>query len=205
MIGAIMCGGLGSRMGEAEEKPMIALGGRRFVERVLAALKESGSFTRIVAAASPNAPKTREFLSTLDVEMMDTPGKGYPQDLSLLLSALAPERVIVVPADIPLLTAGVVRDMVAALSLHDEPAVSIVMDRSFVEGLGVRPSVVVGSQCHSGITLFDTGQICNSAVDERYVTMNRREIAVNVNTKREKELAELLVQDAQDLAHDKGL
>lgn len=205
MIAAIMCGGRGSRMGEGEEKPMMALGGRRFVERVLSAVRESGDFTRIVAAVSPNAPRTREFLSALDVEIMDTPGSGYHQDLSLLLSALAPERVLVLPADVPLLTASTVNELVAALSPHDAPAVSAVMDRDFVEGLGVVPSVVIGSRCHSGITLFDAGQVCNSAVDEYYVTMNRREIALNVNTKKEKELAELLVQNAQDLARDKGL
>jgi adenosylcobinamide-phosphate guanylyltransferase len=196
MIGAIMCGGLGSRMGTSEEKPMLTLGGRRFVERVLAALRESGSFARIVAAVSPNTPRTREFLSARGVKIMDTPGREYHQDLSLLLPALAPERVLVVPADIPLLTAGTVRDIVAALLPRDEPAVSIVMDGSFVEGLGVRPSVIVGGRCHSGITLFDAGRVRNGAVDEHYVTMNRREVALNVNTKKEKELAELLVQDA---------
>ena len=62
MIGAIMCGGLGTRMRRVE-KPMITAGDRRFVERVYAALEESKSFTRIVAAVSPNTPQTKEFLS----------------------------------------------------------------------------------------------------------------------------------------------
>lgn len=201
-----MCGGLGSRMGAGEEKPMAKLGGRHFVERVLAALKESGSFTRIAAAVSPATPRTKEFLRPLNVDVIDTPGDGYSSDLSFLLAALAPDKVLVVPADVPLLTAQLVRDMVSVLSTNNAPAASVVMDKAFVEDLGVTPSVVIGDMCHSGITLFDASRVSDKPVDERYVKMNRAEIAVNVNTKKEKELAELLlVQHAQDLARDEGL
>jgi hypothetical protein len=40
---------------------------------------------------------------------------------------------------------------------------------------------------------------------ERYVIMNRIEIALNVNTKEEKELVESLVKRANDLAGYPGL
>lgn len=212
MIGAIMCGGLGSRMGGVE-KPMMTIGGKRFVERVHEALAGSGSFSRIVAAVSPNTPKTREFLLRAGIEVIDTPGSGYPQDLSLLLSKLASEKVMVVPADLPLLNGKVVRKAVKKLLLLSPsspdapPAVSIAVDRSFAESLGMTPSVVIGDRkCHSGITLFFGAVQGDRPVEELYVTMNEREIAVNVNTKEEKELAELLlVQHAQDLARDEGL
>lgn len=218
-----MCGGLGTRMGGVE-KPMLTAGGKRFVERVHAALAGSGSFSRIVAAVSPNnTPQTRKFLlqAGVIVEVIDTPGSGYSQDLSLLLSKLAPEKVMVVPVDLPLLNAEIIRKAVnkllrSSLSHDDAPAVSIVVDKSFAESLGITPSVVVtGDKCHSGITLFDAGAAAvaavrgeggNKLIEERYVTMNEREIAMNVNTKEEKELAELLlVQHAQDLARDDGL
>ncbi|MEW5839404.1 MAG: NTP transferase domain-containing protein [Thermoproteota archaeon] len=211
----IMCGGRGSRMGKGEgriEKPMIEIAGRRFVERVYLALAKSGRFSRIAAAVSPNTPRTREFLlSTGRVEVIDTPGVGYPQDLSLVLSRLAPEKVLVVPADLPLLTPQAVEKAVDALEgdLERTPAASIVFEIEFAEKLGVKPSVTVdgGGYCHSGITLFDAGAVCNSAVDESYVAMNMVELAVNVNTKDEKEVARrlLLIQNAQDLARDEGL
>ncbi len=198
-----MCGGAGSRLGMGKEKPMLELAGRFYVKRVLDALVKSGRFERIVAAVSPRTPETREFLISRGAEIIDTHGAGYPQDLSFLLSKLAGEKVLVVPADVPLLTPAVVREMLDLLSKESAPAVSIVAEKSFVEKLGVTPSVLVGDLCHSGITLFDAGVA--GQIEERYVKMNRVEIAVNVNTKGEKELAELLVKRGDDLAKDLGL
>ena len=204
MIAAVMCGGAGSRLGSGEEKPMVKLGGKHYVERVLCALEKSGRFIRIVAAVSPNTPRTGEFLASSGIEVIDTPGAGYPQDLSSLLAKLAPQRVLVVPADIPLLTPAAVSEVTNLLMKERGPAISLVIEKSFVEKLGVTPSVLVaGDLCHSGITLFDAS--VSGQVEERYVTMNRAEIAVNVNTKREKELAELLVKRGDDFAKDIGL
>ena len=205
MIAAIMCGGRGSRMKTDEEKPLVKVADKSLIERVLAALKESGRFERIVAVTSPNAPRTREFLRSLKVKVVETQGGGYPHDLQVLLAAFAREKVLVVPADLPLLTAKIVTEVVDKL-LQPAPAVSIVLEKSFVEGRGIKPSVVVidSRYCHSGITLFSAG--VNGPVEEQYIVMNSTEIAVNVNTKEEKELAELLlVQDAQDLARNEGL
>lgn len=203
MIAAVMCGGKGTRMGGIE-KPMIELAGRRFVERVIAALKDSDKFERIVAVVSPNAPATKKFLVAAGVQTMETPGDGYASDLSLVLERLSPEKVLIVPADLPLLTAQAVRQVVEALAGIDAPAASIAIEKSFVEKLGVAPSVVIGDLCHSGITLFDSSR-AKGAMEERYVTMNKAELAVNVNTKKEKEIAESLVKRANDLAGYPGL
>ncbi len=200
MIAAVMCGGAGSRLGAGEEKPMIELAGKRYVARVLEALEKSGRFERIVAAVSPKTPKTRKFLASRGTEMIDTRGAGYPQDLSLLLAKLAHEKVLVVPADIPLLAPATMRDAIDLLANEPGPAVSLVAEKGFVERLGIVPSVLVGELCHLGITLFDAD--VEGPVNERYVVMNRAEVAVNVNTKGEKELAELLVKRGDNLANN---
>jgi adenosylcobinamide-phosphate guanylyltransferase len=191
-----MCGGKATRMQSGTEKPLLNVGNIPMVERVASALAGSRRFERIVAAVSPNAPKTREFLKSKGIEVIETAGEGYPQDLSRLLAKLKPEKVMVVPADVPLLDARAVADIVDAISNKQEPAVSVVLEKEFVENLGVKPSVVFGKYCHSGITVFDTARIAGETVQERYVVMNRKEIALNVNTKEEAELAELLVQRA---------
>lgn len=192
-----MCGGKASRMQAGAEKPLLKVGGVPMVECVVSALAGSNRFGRIVAAVSPNTPKTKEFLKSKGIEIIETAGEGYPQDLSRLLSRLKPERVMVVPADVPLLDAQAVRDIVDAAKSKQEPAVSIVLEKEFVENVGAKPSVVFGRYCHSGITVFDTARVAGETVQERYVVMNRKEIALNVNTKEELELAEkLLVQRA---------
>lgn len=191
-----MCGGRASRMQADIEKPMLKVGGVQMVERVASALTGSYRFERIVAAVSPNTPNTNEFLRAKRIEVIETAGEGYPQDLSRLLSRLRPERVMVVPADIPLLDVKVVNDIVDAAKSKQEPAVSIVLEKTFVEDIGIKPSVVFGRYCHSGITFFDTAKVEGETVQERYMVMNRKEIALNVNTKEELELAELLIQRA---------
>lgn len=191
-----MCGGRATRMQTDLEKPLLKVGGVAMAERVASALAGSRRFDRIVAVASPNAPKTREFIESRGIEVIETAGEGYPQDLSRLLYKLKPEKVMVTPADIPLLDAQAIGDIVDAVKGKQEPAVSIVLDKQFVEEMGAKPSVVFGKYCHSGITVFDTSRIAGETVQERYVVMNRKEIALNVNTKEELELAELLVQRA---------
>lgn len=197
-----MCGGKGTRMGRVE-KPMLELAGKRFVERVVSALQGSEKFERIVAVVSPNTPATKKFLVSAGIETIETPGKGYPHDLSIVLERLSPEKVLVVPADVPLLTAQVVSEIADALAGINAPAASIAVDKSFVEDLNITPSVVEGGLCHSGITLFDSGK--RGAMEERYVTINRIEIALNVNTEKERKLVESLVKRANDLAGYPGL
>jgi adenosylcobinamide-phosphate guanylyltransferase len=191
-----MCGGRASRMQAGAEKPLLKVDGVPMVERVASALAGSGRFGRIVAAVSANTPRTKELLKSKGIEIIETAGEGYPQDLSRLLSMLKPEKVMVVPADVPLLDAKAVGDIVDLARGRQEPAVSIVLEKGFVEGVGVKPSVVFDRYCHSGITIFDTARVAGETVQERYVVMNRKEIALNVNTKEELELAESLVQRA---------
>ena len=197
MIAVIMCGGKATRMQAGMEKPLLKVSNIPIIERVISALAGSRRFERVVAAVSPNAPKTREFLGSKEIEVITTDGEGYPQDLSRLLLGLKPEKVMVVPADIPLLDAQTVRGICDIAEGKQEPAVSIVLEKEFVENLGVKPSVVFGRYCHSGITVFDTSRVAGETVQERYVVMNRKEIALNVNTKEEWGLAEkLLIQRA---------
>lgn len=203
MIAAVMCGGKGTRMGGVE-KPMLELAGKRFVECVVSALQGSEKFERIVAVVSPNTPATKKFLVSAGIETIETPGKGYPHDLSIVLERLSPEKVLVVPADVPLLTAQIVSEITDALAGINVPAASIAVDKSFVEDLNITPSVVEGGLCHSGITLFDAAK-ARGAIEEHYVTMNRIEIALNVNTEKEKKVAESLVKRANDLAGYLGL
>ena len=93
-----------------------------------------------------------------------------------------------------------------ASSTQSKPILSVVVRKEFVESLGFAPSVslIVGGTecCHSGVGLFDTQrqEFGKDAVEE-YLFMERREVAVNVNTQKELQLAEnLLVQRAQDFS-----
>jgi adenosylcobinamide-phosphate guanylyltransferase len=197
-----MCGGRASRMQQQQggiEKPLIKVDGVAMVERVISALASSNRFDRIIAAVSPNTPKTNEFLKSKGIEIIETAGEGYSQDLSHLLSKLKPDKVVVVPSDIPLLNSQIVKEILNTIDDDDdrqeqEQAISIILEKGFVEEIGVKPSIVLMNQyCHSGITIFNSMVVSTEPVKEHYLVMNRKEIALNVNTKEELELAEKLL------------
>lgn len=181
------------------EKPLLRVDGIAMVERVILALAGSGRFDRILAAISPNTPKTKELLKSKGIETIETPGEGYSNDLSDLLSKLKPQRVMVVPSDIPLLNSQIISEILDAIdnssSIRKEkrPAFSIILEKEFVERTGAKPSIIVDQYCHSGITIFNTMYVGTEPVEEYYLVMNRKEIALNVNTKEELELAKKLL------------
>jgi adenosylcobinamide-phosphate guanylyltransferase len=177
------------------EKPLLKVDGVAMVERVISALASSDRFDRIVAAVSPNTPETNKFLKSKGIEAIETAGEGYSQDLSYLLSILKPQKVVAVPGDIPLLNSQIVNEIINTIDdlQEQEPAISIILEKGFVEGIGVKPSIILNQYCHSGITIFNTMDVGAEPVEERYLVMNRKEIALNVNTKEELELAEKLL------------
>jgi adenosylcobinamide-phosphate guanylyltransferase len=189
-----MCGGKATRMQAETEKPLLKVGNISMIERVISALASSRRFGKIVTVTSPNSPNTKQLMIAKGIEVIETAGEGYPQDLSLVLARLRPERVMVVPADIPFLDSQAVNEIVEIACSKQEPAVSIVLEKEFVENIGVKPSVVFDRYCHSGITLFDTARVARGvAVQECHVVMNTKKLALNVNTKEELELAEKLL------------
>ncbi len=187
--------------GGIEEKPLLKVAGVAMIERVISALVCSNRFDRIIAAVSPNTHKTNEFLKLKGIETIETAGQGYSQDLSYLLSKLKPQKVLAVPGDIPLLNSQIVNEILNIIDDDDDdrqeqkPAISIILEKGFVEKMGVKPSIVLMNQyCHSGITVFNTLAVGGTEpVEEHYLVMNRKEIALNVNTKEELELAEKLL------------
>jgi adenosylcobinamide-phosphate guanylyltransferase len=195
LIAAIMCGGRAGRMQQqtSAEKPLLKVNGIAMIELVISALGSSKGFDRIVAAVSPNTPKTKEFLKSKGIETIETSGLGYSQDLSHLLSKLKPQKVMIVPADLPLLNSQVVNEILSTTADRQQPAISIVLEKGFVERIGVKPSIIFDQYCHSGVTIFNTMSIGIGLVQECYLTMNRKEIALNVNTEEELELAEKLL------------
>jgi GTP:adenosylcobinamide-phosphate guanylyltransferase len=200
----IMCGGRGTRMGKStEEKPLQKLKGRMLIEYVADALVGSNIFERIIGVTSSNTPNTNSFLrhhlyyKAGLIEVFKTRSDGYPTDLSKVVQTLKPRHVFVVPADLPLLRSKIVRKIVFNAIRLNHPCVSIVLEKSFVENMGMKPSVVVpiGTKkyCHSGITVIDSCKFApNSYVNEVYIPMNEKQLAVNINSRNELRAAEKL-------------
>ena len=120
MAGLVMAGGRGGRMsgsGGPREKLLIERGGTPAVLGVVDAMLGSGAVHSVHAATSPHAPAAAAALRRAGVGIVPTAGAGYSADLAEAVSALARAGhagpALVVPGDMPLLTAAALRSLAA--------------------------------------------------------------------------------------------
>ncbi len=90
----ILAGGKSKRMGV--EKPILKVGGKEMLLRVYEEAEKAG---KPVVAVSDNAPMTRRFCVERGMDTIDTPGKGYVEDVRYLLSEFP--MFVSVSADLP--------------------------------------------------------------------------------------------------------
>jgi adenosylcobinamide-phosphate guanylyltransferase len=79
-----MAGGRATRFGQPVEKGLLTVGGRTLLERSLNAL-DIGEISRVLVATSPHTPRTALKAAELGVDLIQTSGAGYHQDILELL------------------------------------------------------------------------------------------------------------------------
>jgi GTP:adenosylcobinamide-phosphate guanylyltransferase len=184
------------------EKPLQRIRGKTLIEYVVSALVACRIFEKVVIVPSPNTPFTSKYVQNIynsldNVEILDSTGLDYSHDLRSLVKYLMPSKLMVLSADLPLINTKIIRKIIQICD-WDFPCISVILDRKFVEDLGVKPSIIIRKDnldyCHSGITLIDSAGVKDKSgmFLETYVLMNEKEIAINVNTTKDLELAKTL-------------
>ncbi|HXX05787.1 MAG TPA: NTP transferase domain-containing protein [Candidatus Bathyarchaeia archaeon] len=192
MIGLVMCGGKGTRMESTEEKLLLKYK-KPIIQHVITALQESGCFSKIVCATSPNAPKTRQFVKELGILDMETKGNGYVNDLNEILSKLVDDdQVFVTAGDLPLLDALIVKEIVQR-EKNKDPWLCVVVSKKFLDMLGLTSEYSLtydNKECvYTGISIVDARKISDmKEVKESYVILEDKRIAINLNTKKDYDL-----------------
>jgi adenosylcobinamide-phosphate guanylyltransferase len=190
MIGLVMCGGKGTRMKLSEEKLLLKYK-KPIIEHVLNALDGSKIFSKIVCVTSDNAPKTREFISRMGVDILETKGSGYVNDLGESISKFD-ELIFVASGDMPLLDSEIVRKIMKLINEKNQWT-SILVRKSFLQSLGFEAEFFVNyndeEYAYTGISIIDSKQIKNMQhVTESYVILDDKRIATNLNTKKDYDL-----------------
>ena len=182
MDALVLCGGRGTRLDAAAEKPLFEVGGRAMIDRVLTAL-DGSRVEAVYPVVSPHAPATREHLDSR--QCIDAPGEGYVADLGFALADARVETpVATVVADLPLLVADAVDGM---LAVHDAGSLAVCVPASLKRELGVSVDTTFE---RDGRELAPTGvNVVGDGADETYVTEDHR-LAVNVNRRRDAAVAE---------------
>ena len=190
MIGLVMCGGKGTRMKSSEEKLLLKYR-KPLIEHVLNAFENSKIFSRIVCVTSNNAPKTREFVSRMGIDILETKGSGYVNDLDEAILKFD-ELIFIASGDMPLLDSKIIRKIIKLVN-EKNAWTSILVKKSFLQSLGFEAEFFVNyndEECaYTGISIIDPKQIKNMQyVTESYVILDDKRIATNLNTKKDYDL-----------------
>ncbi len=190
MIALVMCGGKGSRMESSEEKLLLKYK-KPIIEHVLNALENSKIFSKIICVTSNNAPKTRQFVTKLGFEIMETKGRGYSEDLSEILAKFS-ETVFVISGDMPLLEPTTINKII---ELVDPKNIwnSIMVKKKLLTSLGIDTEFFVTIKgedyAYTGISIVDPTKIhSGKPVDESFIIFDDKRVAMNLNTKKDYDL-----------------
>jgi len=191
-----MAGGRGSRL-KRGEKPMVTIFGRKLIEYVALALEDS-SVESIYVATTENVPFTRAWALDWNLSVVDTPGMGFvPDMISAVNEAMVTDPIMVIMADLPLITSELIDTIIEVYEERPEPALSTHTPLDLHRRLGRRPDSLFNYRGQlivpSGINVLDGGEI-EREQEDYHLIMERIELAVNVNVAEDLRLCERILQ-----------
>jgi adenosylcobinamide-phosphate guanylyltransferase len=196
----VMAGGKGTRMALSEEKPLLKVGGKTVIEHVLSALKDAKKVDSIVVAVSIYTPKTARFLAKFPVKVIKTPGKEYVSDMGYAVKKLKLRTVLAIAADLPLITGEVVDAIVECYEQCGKPALAVVVPMETKEKLGLGGEYAFELEGRrvvpAGINVIDGRRIDEEELGQGFCLLDRKEVALNINTLEELKIAERLFAKA---------
>jgi adenosylcobinamide-phosphate guanylyltransferase len=198
LLAIIMAGGMGKRMLSNEEKPMLSVKSKPMVSYVLDALKNSKCFDKIIGLVSKNTPRTAHFLARNNVQVVISSGANYVNDLNYALELVKPNKVFIISSDLPLVESNTIKQIVYSFDKCKKPCLTIVMSKALVDELGASTDYSLeycgNIVCHSGVSIVDSSRVSGyDSIDEELLVMDKPQLALNVNTMHELELAEKML------------
>jgi adenosylcobinamide-phosphate guanylyltransferase len=196
MIYAIlMAGGMGTRLKVPEEKPLFKLHDKPLVRYVIDNLKASKLIDTIFIAVSPNTPDTTRYLESLndDFQILDTSGKDYLTDLSFILEYFEKlskdDTLLFINADLPFVSTETIDFILDYYLKSPKDALSTLVPVEIFEDLGLNYSYEFNGNVPSGVNVLRS---INIVQDEDQLIIPKVEMALNINTIPDSEIAEKL-------------
>ena len=196
MDALVMAGGKGSRL-RMGEKPLVKLFGRSLIDYVVGALLDS-SADRIFVAVTKNVPLTERWARERELVVIDTSGKGFVADMmEAVEKAGVSEPILIIMADLPLVTPDLIDEIMEIYIDRPEPALSTHTPLDLHRRLGRRPDSLFNYRGQlivpSGINILDGADI-REEQEDYHLIMERIELAVNVNVVEDLKLCESIIQ-----------
>jgi len=185
----VMAGGKGSRMHQNVEKPLIKIAGKPMVQYVIEAVQHSRSIDRVFVTTSKHTPETAATLRSIGFNVIETSGDDYVDDTKLAVKSLGLKKTLVISADLPLITAKTIDEVIRRYEISGKPALAVAIPRlseNTKEGLAF-----------AGVNMIDGEKINEKTLDEEVMIVGRVEVMLNVNTPEDLELVRALIQSSQ--------
>ena len=187
MIGLVMAGGKGTRMNFNDEK-LLLVHKKPIILQVVDSLKNSNCFSKVLTITSPNSPKTKKLLQKNNIEIYDSSGIGYVEDLNLILKTID-DDVLVTSGDLPLLDVEIIQKITSQYN-SQKIWTSILVTSKFLTSIGFKSNYSINfanQKCHyTGISLINSKKIFSlENLDENYIIIDDKKIAFNLNTKKD--------------------
>jgi len=180
-------------MGGNVEKPMLQIAGKSMLEHVIESLRHVQAIDRIVVVGSSNSPNTTNEARRLGIEVLPTPGNGFEEDMKHAIRSLDLEDVLVVSADLPLMTPDIVSEAITRYHESGKPALATMARIEDYERMGTKPQYVFeidGQRLTAvGLNIIDGRRIGERELDQEVLVVDSSEVILNVNNSQELDLA----------------
>lgn len=192
----MMAGGRGSRL-KMGEKPLVKLFGRPLIDYVVLALEES-LVDRIFVSTTENVPSTRKWAQERDLYVLETGSYGYVADMiEAVKKADVRDPIMVIMADLPLVTSELIDQIMEVYQERPEPALSTHTPLSLHSRMGRRPDSLFNYRGQlivpAGINVLRGAEI-EKEQEDFHLILERMELAVNVNVPEDLMLCEKIMQ-----------
>jgi adenosylcobinamide-phosphate guanylyltransferase len=183
-----MAGGKGTRMRHPLEKPLIPVGGKAMVERVVSAVQRSKRISRVLVVVTHNTPNTAKRISLTGMaDLVTAPGRGYHEDMRYAIKSERVNTALVLSADLPLITPEIIDRVIEEYERSKKPALMVAVRKEFYEQMGFHSNSAYFKEHDSiipaGINVLNGRMIDEKELDEEVLVMDRVEIAANINSR----------------------
>ncbi len=181
-----MAGGKGQRLRIAGvEKPLLEYDGESLFTRVYTALEQS-KIDGTVVVTSPYTPRTTRLAETLNMRVIVAPGEGFIEDYRWTIMRLhIDEPVLIVAADLPLLTSQIIDKIIDYYATSQKPALAVYVPHELCNAAECNHDFVLRAHRQTlvpaAVNIVD-GRHVSKAQKEAILVVHNEVLLYNINT-----------------------
>jgi adenosylcobinamide-phosphate guanylyltransferase len=194
----LMAGGKGLRLKASEEKPLIEVGDKFMIQRVIEALKGTSKVNDIIVTVTKYTPKTATFARKMSMKVLQTPGEGFCSDIKYAIKALNLGIVLVVCADLPLISSDIIDMIISHYEQCKKPALTVMAPLEIYMKLGLSISYIFNINGRRlvpvGINVIDGKMVNEGELEEEVLIIHDIRAVVNINILNDLKIAEHILR-----------